>query len=316
MFYQGKKVLVTGGTGFVGSHLVEELLRRGASVRVTVHNRPPAVAGPEVEDLSADLTQEQDCLRAFDGVDYAFHAAGFVGSAGLSRAGAVSGLSGNLILTARALEAAVAMGVKRLLIFSSSTTYPAVEHPVKEDEMWSGQVHPAYFGYGWMRRYFERLSEFAAGNSDLRVAICRPTAVYGPRDSFDPANSHVIPALIRRAVEGDDPYVVWGDGREVRDFLHVADLARGCLDLLELVPDCDPVNIGFGQGTETRQVVDQILKAADKRPQVVYDTSKPSTIPVRRVDISKARELLGFEPRISLEEGIAQTVSWFKQSLA
>ncbi|MCX7885940.1 MAG: NAD-dependent epimerase/dehydratase family protein [Verrucomicrobiae bacterium] len=315
-FYRGKKVLVTGGTGFVGGHLVDALLEAGADVRVAVHNRPLRRRDSRIEVVSADLRRPEECRDAVRGVQYVFHAAGSVGAAGVGAARMMNGIVTNLVLTAQVLEAAWAEGVERFLLFSSSTVYPAVQHAVVEEEAWNGPPHPSYFGYGWMRRYCERLGEFVAANSGLKIALVRPSAVYGPGDNFDLATCHVIPALVRRAVERQDPFVVWGTGDEVRDFLHVRDLVRGCLLALEKHAECDPVNLGCGRGATVKEVVKIILRAAGhQNAQVVFDSSKPATIPFRMVDISKARRLLGFEPRIGLEEGLSETVRWYRSTL-
>jgi GDP-L-fucose synthase len=312
----GKRVLVTGGAGFVGTHFVEALLEADACVRVPVHNRPMIVRDRRIEIVRADLTQPEDCLRVCGGVDYVVHAAGAVAAAGVTAGNPMSAITTNLVLTSRMLEAAWASGVQRFLVFGSSTGYPATDHPVTEDEMWSGPTHPSYFGYGWMRRYLERISEFVASKSGMGIALVRPTAVYGRWDEFDPRTSHVIPALIRRAVAGEDPFQVWGTGNEVRDFLHVTDLVRGSLLLLANHAVCDPVNIGYGQTIRIREVVDAVLRAAGRTGvQVVFDASEPTAIPVRSVDTSKARRLLGFEPRVTFEEGLADTVRWYTEQM-
>lgn len=178
--------------------------------------------------------------------------------------------------------------------------------------MWSGPTYPAYFGYGWMRRYLERISEFVVTKSAMKIALVRPSAVYGRHDNFDPITSHVIPALIRRAVEKQNPFVVWGSGDEVRDFLHVSDLVRGCLLMLEHHATCDPVNLGYGEAVTIRQVVEAILAAAGHEgAELIFDTTKPSTIPFRMVDTSKARSLFGFQPQVTLADGLADTVKWY-----
>lgn len=315
MFYQGKLVLVTGGTGFVGTHIAEELLRRGARVRVPIHQRPLIIKDSRIETVAADLKNQEDCLRAAQGVDYVFHAAGAVSAAGVTASNPMDAITTNLVLTARMLQAAWTAGVKRFLLFSSSTGYPEADHPIKEEEMWSGPTHPSYFGYGWMRRYLERMGEFVSSKSKMGIALVRPTAVYGRWDDFDPVTSHVVPALIQRAVAKANPYEVWGTGNEVRDFLHVTDLARGCLLMLEKHATCDPVNLGYGQAVTIREIVQVILRAAGHEgARVVYDATKPTTIPFRMVDISKARSLLGFEPSVSLQEGLADTVGWYVEN--
>lgn len=317
MFFSGKRILVTGGSGFVGTHFVQALLELGARIRVPIHRRPMIVQDPRVELVQADLTRLEDCRSACEGMQYVIHAAGAVAAAGVTATNPMAAMTTNLVLTAQTLQAAWDTGVERYLVFGSSTGYPVTTHPVKEEEMWSGPTHPSYFGYGWMRRYLERISEFAASKSKLGIALVRPTAVYGRYDNFDPATSHVIPALIRRAVAREDPFEVWGTGNEVRDFLHVADLVRGCLLMLEKHAVCDPVNIGYGRTVTIKDVVSAILKAAGHgKAKVVFDSSKPTAIPVRMVDTSKAKRLLGFEPSISLEEGLADTVRWYRGNVA
>ena len=233
MFYRDKKVLVTGGSGFVGTHLVQELLKQGAKIRVPVHNRPMIVNDENIEIIHSDLNVLEDCIKAAEGMDFVFHAAGTVGAAGVSKSGIMASITKNLVLNAYMLQAAWEAGVSRFLIYSSSTGYPAADHAVKEDEMWTGPVYPGYFGYGWMRRYLERLAEFVAANSNMKLAIVRPSAVYGRYDNFDPVGSHVIPSLIRRALAKENPYVVWGTGDEVRDFLHISRFCPGSLLMLE-----------------------------------------------------------------------------------
>jgi GDP-L-fucose synthase len=313
-FYKGKKVLVAGGAGFVGTHFVEALLAAGADVRITTHERKVIVDDPRVEKVQADLGNPTDCARACSGVQYVFNAAGAVAAAGVTSGNPMSAIRTNLVVNACLLEGAWAAGVERFQIFSSSTGYPAADHPIKEEEFWQGETFAGYFGYGWMRRYLERLAEFTAQKSKMKIAIVRPTAVYGRHDNFDSVTSHVVPALIRKAVERMAPYEVWGTGEEVRDFLHAKDLVRGCLLMLEKKADCDPVNIGYGKVVTVKEIVKSILVAADYADaEVIFNSSKPSAIPYRAVDCSKAKALLGFEPTISLAEGLGDTVRWYKE---
>jgi GDP-L-fucose synthase len=315
MFYQNKHVLVTGGAGFVGTHFVGALLEQGARIRVPIHQRPMIVQDERIELMQSDLSRLEDCRTACNGVDYVIHAAGAVAAAGVTSANPMSAITANLVLTAQMVQAASEMGVQRFLVFSSSTGYPVTDHPVKEEEMWSGPTHPSYFGYGWMRRYLERMCEFAASKSSMGIALVRPTAVYGRYDNFDLRTSHVIPALIRRAVAKEDPFEVWGTGNEVRDFLHITDLVRACLLMLEKHAVCDPINIGYGKTVTIRDIIQSILKTAKHdKARVVYNSSKPTTIPVRMVDTSKAKRILGFEPSVSLQEGLADTVRWYAQA--
>jgi GDP-L-fucose synthase len=311
MFFQSRLSLVTGGAGFIGTHLATALLNEGGRVRLAVHRRTPLISDPRIEAVCGDLTDREDCLRAMQGVQLVFHAAGAVSGVGASADDAMAGIAKNLTLTAQVLHAAWTAGVERILIFSSSTVYPETDHPIREDELSDQPPHPSYLGYGRMRRYFEHLAEFVASRSTVKVAVVRPTAVYGPHDDFDPASSHVIPALVRKAVEKLNPFEVWGSGDEMRDFLHVDDFARGCLLAIEKHAVCDPLNIGYGSAVSIRRVVETILKASGHDVPVRFDTSRPTTIPVRLVDTSKARRLLGFEPKIPIEAGLSDLVRWY-----
>jgi len=315
VFYKNKQVLVTGGTGFVGTHFVEELLKLGAKVKIPLHGRQLRIKDDSIETVYADLMDFNNCLKVCKGVDYVIHATGAVGAASVKAVDAMTSIRGSLVMTSQMLEAAWRADVERLLLFSSSTVYPATDYAVKEEEVCD--PHPVYFGYGWMRRYFELLAKYVAENSDMGIAICRPTAIYGRYDKFDPYRSHFLAALIRRAVEKEYPFVVWGTGEEKRDILHVTDLVRGCLLLLEKHALCDPVNIGCGKAVTVKEVVDIILKASGHEDaEIVFDTSKPSTIPVRMVDTSKAERVLGFRSQVTLEDGIKDTVDWFRKQQA
>jgi len=309
-FLKDKKVLVTGGNGFIGRNFVDALVKGGIRPRITVHNTPP-FSSDVAEVIYANLTNAADCAKACHGVDFIIHAAGGVANAGSIRSNLIGTMVDNLVITTRLLEAA-SNSCKRMLIFSSGTTaYPSYTYPVKEEDMWTGSPDPVYFGYGWMRRYFELFGEYVSNASALDVVICRPTAPYGRYDK----SNHVIPSLMRRALSGEKPFVIWGTGEEQRDFLHASDLVHGCLLLLEKGKAADPVNIGYGSAVTVKDVAKIIMKAVGRsEDDIVFDSSKPTTIPVRAVDCSKAKRLLDFSPELSLEAGIYDTVEWFKNN--
>jgi len=312
-FLHGKKVLIAGSSGFVGRHFVEALLKTAAKIRITLHNRPSPFAQGLVDDIvHADLTVAKDCIKACRGMDYVIHAAGSVGNAGTIRSNLVAPIVDNISMTINLLEAA-SLHCDKFLIFSSATAgYPPYDHPVREEDMWSAQPAPVYFGYGWMRRYFELFGEYVNRVSSLQVMICRPTAIYGRYDN----SNHVIPSLIRRALSGENPFVVWGTGSEQRDFLHVSDLVSGCLSLLKKGLDSDPFNIGYGKVTTVAEVAKIILRAVGRTEiDIFFDNSKPTTIPVRAVDCMKAKKMLGFIPELSLEAGLKDTVEWYKSQM-
>lgn len=312
-FFRDRAVLVAGGTGFAGTHFIEALLRYGARVRATRHRRPAIADDPRIDWIDADLMDRAQVLRAVDGMDCVVNAAGSVGSAGTGPAQALAGMTDTLAITGNLTWAAWNAGIGRLLLFSSSTGYPVADHAMREDEFWDGPVHPAYDGYGWMRRYVERMAAFAAHRSGLHVALVRPGAIYGRHDNFDPASSHVIAALIRRAEARETPFVVWGSGDESRDILHVSDFVAGSLLVLARGQSCDPVNVACGSAVTIAELAGAVLAASGHAVTPKFDVTKPTAIPHRRLDIAKARAL-GFTPTISLAAGLADTIAWLREA--
>ncbi len=182
---------------------------------------------------------------------------------------------------------------------------------MKEEQAWAGEPYPLYAGLAWVKRFSEKLCKFYQDNSGMKVAIIRPSGAYGRFDNFDENTSHVLPAIIKRALSGVDPMKVWGDGRDVRDFIHASDLARGLMLAVEKQADCDPINIASGEACTTRQLAETILDVIHSKAKLEFDASKPTALRERRVDISKAKRLLGFEPSVSLREGLADTINWW-----
>ncbi len=311
--YEGKRILVTGAAGFLGTHIIQELLKQNAFIKATMHKKQLHLPSHGIEIVQTDLSIKSNCLDIMQNVDYVFHCAGAVGSAAVSAADSMSGISTNLTLTSQVLHAAWKNNVKKVLLVSSSTVYPPADYAITEDEAWNGPTYDSYLGYGWMKRYLEKLAEFVHNRSDTKIALVRPTAVYGRWDNFDPTSGHVIPSLIQRALRKENPFEVWGDGTEVRDFLHISDLARGCLLALDKYAMCDPVNLGYGSSVTVTDVVNLVLKYTDHTDaRIIYNTSKPTTAPIRMVNIEKAKSILDFEPIISLDAGIQDTIEWYQ----
>jgi len=311
-FLHGKKILITGGSGFIGRHFVKTLLKAAGEIRIALHNQPSPFAHDLVEIVYADLTVAEDCIKICTGMDYVIHAAGSVGNAGNVNSNLVAPMVENIVMSIKLLEAA-SVHCEKFLIFSSGTAgYPSYDRPVREEDMWTAPPAPVYFGYGWMRRYFELFGEYVSRVSPLEVMLCRPTAIYGRHDN----SGHVIPSLISRALSGENPFVVWGSGDEQRDFLHVSDFVNGCLLLLQKGVSSDPVNIGYGKPTTISEVAKIIMRAVGRlETDIVFDNTKPTTIPVRAVDCTKAKKVLGFIPELSLEAGLNDTVEWYKNQM-
>lgn len=307
-FFQNKKVLVTGGTGMIGKYLVDLLVESGARVCIAALD-DPSRAHPKAEFKSANLTRFEDCLNACEGIDVVFHLAGIKGSPLMTAKKPASFFVPTLVFNTNMLEAARQCGVKRYLYTSTIGVYSPTDI-FYEDDVWKTFPSPNDRFAGWAKRMGElQVEAYKIEYGWDKVAIVRPANVYGVYDNFDPNNAMVIPSLIKRALDGEDPLVVWGDGTPVRDFIHAKDVARGMMLVLEESPGgC--FNLGSGTGVTIRQIVEIIVKYLEKKPKVVWDSSKPSGDKTRLMDISRARAI-GFEPQVPLDEGIAEVMRWY-----
>ena len=314
MFYKDKKIVVTGGSGFVGTHFIQELLNRGASVITHTHKNPLKIHDKRITWLeNIDLEKLDDALELIDGADYVIHTAGYIGHP--SDIATDFQIARNQInVITNVLDACYQSNIKGFLDLNSSTGYPDKRYPITEDEYWDGEPFISYYGYGWMRRYREKLIEHTSHLTDMKIGIARGTAIFGPHDNFNLKTCHVVPALIKRCLSGEDPFVVWGSPDVVRDFLYIKDVVKGCLLVLEKGESMRPYNVGCGSAITIGEIVDVILKVTGKNPKVEWDNSKPTTIPFRRVSTERIINELGFKPDYTFEEGMKETVEWYLEN--
>jgi GDP-L-fucose synthase len=310
-FLKGKRVVVTGGSGFIGTHFLMELVELGAYVRTHVHKNELQYEHNHIQILrNIDLMKLEDCIKLIDGADYVIHCAGEIAHPSSVPTDVQISLK-QLNLIGNVLEACAKNKVKRFLDLNSSTGYPDIRRPITEEEYWDGEPYQSYFGYGWMRRYREKLMEHVSKFSGLEIALARCTAIFGPNDNFDLKTCHVVPALIKRVLSNENPFTAWGSPGVVRDFLYVKDVVKGALLILEKGESMKPYNLGYGGGVTIGQILDTILKVTEKTPEVIWDNSKPTTIPFRAVSVERIKNELGFEPTYTFEQGIKETVGWY-----
>lgn len=310
-FLKDKVVVVTGGSGFIGSHFLIELVKRGAKVRTHTHHSPLQVSSDGIEVIeNIDLTKLEDCIKLIDGAEYVIHCGGQVAHPSTVPTDVQITLK-QLTLIGNVLEACAKTGVKRFLDLNSSTGYPDIRKPLAEDEFWVDEPYKSYYGYGWARRYREKLMEHVSKFSNLEIALARCTAIFGPYDNFDLKTCHVVPALIKRHLEGENPFVIWGSPDVVRDFLYVKDVVKGALLILEKGESMRPYNLGYGGGINIGDIVTNILKVTNQTPEVEWDITKPTTIPFRAVSTERIKNELGFKPTYTFEEGIKETIEWY-----
>ncbi|MCL4435490.1 MAG: NAD-dependent epimerase/dehydratase family protein [Thaumarchaeota archaeon] len=314
-FYNGKFVCVTGASGMNGSYVVKTLVEQGAKVRAVVHERPSneytKMADKIVKKNLMVLSEAHDAVR---GVDIVIHTAGITGGVPLAVNDPGALVAPNAVINSQVIHACAKEKVERLGFTSSTVVYPPLERPVKEEEAWIGDPYPLYYGISWVKRFSEKICRYYGDTYGLKVAVVRPSGIYGRYDNFNENSGHVLPAFIQRALKMTNPFVVWGDGKDVRDFLHASDFANGILLATEKYAVNDPINIASGQAVTTGELAETVLKAAGSKAKVKYDPSKPTALKVRMIDISKAKKLLGYEPKTPLLEGIQDTINWYKDT--
>ena len=317
-FWKNKRVLVTGGAGFIGSHLVEELVNRGAKVRVADNLENGSLENlvrvkDRIEFIKKDLRILKDCLEASRNQEIVLNLAAKVGGIEFNKKHLGTMFRDNILISTHMLEAARLNNIERFLVVSSACVYPRYcTIPTPEEEGFRDVPEPTNEGYGWAKRMAEVQARAYSQEFGMRIGIVRPYNTYGPRDHFAPEKSHVIPALIKRVFDGENPLTVWGDGEQSRAFLYVEDLVEGMLKAIETYPVCDPLNLGTREEIKIKDLVKLIIELSGKKPRVYFDTSKPSGQPRRNCDNRKAKEKIGFVARIGLQEGLRKTMAWYK----
>lgn len=319
-FFQGRSVAVTGGTGFIGSHVVEQLWCLGAKP-IAISRRAEAGflshALPRIELRQCDLESYEPTLKALVGASAVLNLAAKVAGLEYNSKHPASIFHQNMQIFLNVIKAAQELRVERFLVTSSACVYPRYcTIPTPEEEGFSGEPEPTNSGYGWAKRMQEYLAVQYADEFGLSVSIARPYNAYGPRDNFNATHSHVIPALIRKAFESSDGFLnVWGDGSHSRSFLYVDDFARGLLEVAARYPKADPVNLGTQEETSIRDLATRI---ADLVSEVRHVPIKPRFEPTgltgqprRCCDTSRASRILGFQAEIDLMHGLRRTVEWF-----
>ncbi len=315
--FKGKKILVAGGAGFVGTNLINRLLSLGADVRATIHRKPPTIKDDGIEYVTCDLTNKNDCRGVAEGIDYVFMCAANTSGAGVMAKTPLVHVTPNILMNTLLLDAAYAAGVKKFLFLSSNTVYPAVDHPVTEQEMIPGDVFEKYYCVAWMKQFTEVLCRMYAEKipQPMPTVVVRPANIYGPHDDFEWETSHVLPALMRKVVERHDPIEVWGDGNDVKDFIYIDDFIDGMLLAMEKIETYSPINIASGAPCTIKQALRAMLDTDGcTGARVEFDASKPTMIPRRLIDTSKAKQLLGFEAKTSIRDGIKKTIQWYRST--
>jgi len=302
-----RRILVTGGAGFLGRHVVAEIERR----------RLGAVTAPRKAQF--DLTREADVGRLFETVkpQVVIHLAAVVGGIGANRESPGRFFYENVMMGAMVMEQARVTGVEKFVGVGTICAYPKLAPvPFRERDLWNGYPEETNAPYGIAKKMLLVQGQAYRQQYGFRAIHLLPVNLYGPHDNFDPASSHVIPALIRKFLEAagraDRTVVCWGTGRATREFLYVEDCARAVVDATERYDEPEPVNIGAGFEISIRDLAHLIAELTGFRGEIAFDPGKPDGQPRRSLDVTRARDAFGFTASTGFRDGLARTIAWYK----
>lgn len=309
-FWEDKRLLITGGAGFLGSFVVEKLTKEKgvASENMRV---------PRSNDC--DLRVMSNCKNVVKNVDIIIHLAARVGGIGFNRKYPATLFYDNALMGIQLMEAARQEGVQKFVAIGTVCAYPKYTPvPFSEENLWNGYPEETNAPYGIAKKILLVQAQAYRQQYDLNAIYLLPVNLYGPRDNFDPESSHVIPALVKKMVDatrnGENEVTVWGSGKASREFLYVEDAAEGLLLATEKYDKSDPVNLGSGQEIRIAELVSLISELTGYQGRIVWDSSKPDGQPRRCLDTSKAEKEFGFRAKTGFKEGLTRTIDWYEQA--
>jgi GDP-L-fucose synthase len=306
-FFKDRRIVVTGGAGFLGGYIIDGLQKRGCK----------NILVPKIEDYN--LVNLSDVVRMYDDMkpDIVIHLAAVVGGIGANRQHPGKFFYENLMMGVQLIEQARLRNLEKFVAIGTVCSYPKFTPvPFKEDDLWNGYPEETNAPYGLAKKMLLVQSQSYRTEYGLNSIFLVPVNLYGPGDNFNPSSSHVIPALIKKCVDaidaGDDHIVCWGTGKASREFIYVEDAAEGILLATERYNGSQPVNIGAGFEITIKDLVDKIVKLTGFKGQIRWDSSKPDGQPRRRLDVSRAKQLFGFQAQMSFDEGLKRTIDWYR----
>lgn len=305
-FWNGKNILLTGGSGFLGTHLTRQLEKLGADIAAPTHAEYDLVNGDQVRKFYAD----------HPGTDIVIHLAAKVGGIGANREHPGSFMYDNLMMGVQLMHEAYKSNIPKFVALGTVCAYPKhTPVPFKEEDLWNGYPEETNAPYGLAKKMMLVQSQGYREEYGFNSIFLLPVNLYGPGDNFDPASSHVVPALIKKCVDAvknnDEEIVVWGTGKASREFLYVEDAARGILLAAQNYEKSDPVNIGSSYEVTIRGLIDIIVKATGFKGKVTWDDTKPDGQPRRKLDVSRAEKEFGFVSETDFPEGLKKTIEWY-----
>ena len=307
-YWSDKKVLITGGKGFLGTHLISKLKEfKPKLIRIADRDK-------------FDLTNYEDCLSASKGIDVVIHLAAKVGGIGYNRAYPADLYDANILMSTFMMKAARINKVKKYIALGTICAYPKFTPvPFKEENLWDGYPEETNAPYGLAKKMQLVQAQSYRDQYGFNAIYLLPVNLYGPGDNFNPESSHVIPALIKKFVEAKNAkakeVVVWGSGKATREFLYVKDAAEGILMAFKKYDKSEPVNLGAGFEISIKDLAELIKKTVGFEGKLVWDKTKPDGQPRRKLDVSRAKKEFGFSAKTTFEKGLKETIEWYLRSL-
>jgi len=308
-YFKNKRIVVTGGAGFLGGYVIDGLRKRGCD----------SILIPKIEDYN--LVNPADVVRVYDDMkpDIVIHLAAVVGGIGANRLHPGKFFYENLMMGVQLIEQGRLRNIEKFIAIGTVCSYPKFTPvPFKEDDLWNGYPEETNAPYGLAKKMLLVQSQSYREEYGFNSIFLVPVNLYGPGDNFNPESSHVIPALIKKCCDaidaGDDHIVCWGTGMASREFIYVTDAAEGILLAAERYNGPLPVNIGAGFEITIKDLVEKIAKLTGFKGQIRWDTSKPDGQPRRCLDVSRAKSLFGFEAKMTFDEGLKRTIDWYRQN--
>lgn len=314
-----QNLLITGVTGFIGRNLAQAFAKRDDFEVTGTYWNSQALNMPGVKVIKADLTKREDVERVVSGADIIIQAAATTSGSKEILAKPYYHVTDNALMNSLIFRSAFEHKVKQVLFFSCTVMYQSSDAPVKESDLDLNQpMNESYFGSAWTKLYIERMCEFYSRIGETKYTVIRHSNIYGPHDKFDLERSHVFGATITKVMQAQegDKIPVWGTGETARDLLYVSDL----VNFVERAIDKQKIkfllcNVGLGKAISVKDLVKKIINLSGKNLSIEFDSSKPSIKTKLCLNSSKAKEILGWEPKVSLDEGINKTINWYKQNL-